>query len=176
MTVARSHVPGSDEQTLVCPRCGAPYPSNARFCETCRLPLVLDGPDDAIVEPLDARHEQLRKIKPQFTEGPLVKVAYVHNQVEGEFVQGLLLEEGVPSILRRAAGFDVPDFMAAGPRDVLVAASGAATAREVLREIGMGAEPQPPRAPTSPGRLLAGLLIALALGLVALWLLSLVIK
>lgn len=35
-------------------------------------------------------------------------------------------------MLRRTAGFDVPDFLAAGPRDVMVAQSGVQTAREVL--------------------------------------------
>ena len=45
-----------------------------------------------------------------------VRAAGGRNQVEAELIQGLLLEEGVPSILRRSAGFDVPDFLAAGPR------------------------------------------------------------
>ena len=63
-----------------------------------------------------------RKIKPQLAEGELVRVAGARNQAEAEFIQGLLLEEGVPSMLRRSAGFDVPDFLAAGPRDVLVPA------------------------------------------------------
>ena len=44
----------------------------------------------------------------------------------------MLLEEGVPSTLRRTRGFDVPDMLAAGPRDVMVPASGHAVAREVL--------------------------------------------
>ena len=44
----------------------------------------------------------------------------------------LLLDQGVPSTLRRSAGFDVPDFLAAGPRDVLVPESGLEPAREVL--------------------------------------------
>ena len=44
----------------------------------------------------------------------------------------LLLEEGVPSTLRRSAGFDVPDMLAAGPRDVLVPESGLEVARQVL--------------------------------------------
>jgi hypothetical protein len=35
-------------------------------------------------------------------------------------------------MLRRTAGFDVPDFLAAGPRDILVPESGAETARDVL--------------------------------------------
>jgi hypothetical protein len=38
----------------------------------------------------------------------------------------------VPSVLRRSAGFDVPDYLAAGPRDVLVPEAGVETAREVL--------------------------------------------
>jgi hypothetical protein len=61
-----------------------------------------------------------------------VRVAGGRNQSEAEFIQGLLLEWGVPSVLRRTAGFDVPDFLAAGPRDVLVPEAGAETAREVL--------------------------------------------
>ena len=56
------------------------------------------------------------------------------NQAEAELIQGLLLEEGIPSILRRSAGFDVPDFLAAGPRDILVPESGAAAAGDVLQQ------------------------------------------
>ena len=44
----------------------------------------------------------------------------------------MLLEEGIPSLLRRSGGFDVPDFLAAGPRDVFVPQSGALAAREAL--------------------------------------------
>jgi hypothetical protein len=72
-------------------------------------------------------------------------------------------------MLRRSAGFDVPDFLAAGPRDVLVPQSGAATAREVLMEAELISSA--PRLPTvAPLRLLAGLLIALALGVLLAWL------
>ena len=55
------------------------------------------------------------------SKGKLVKVAYAQNQAEAEMIQGLLSEHGIPSMLKRAAGFDVPDFLAAGPRQVLVA-------------------------------------------------------
>ena len=72
------------------------------------------------------------KSSPQRVDGELVKVASTQNQAEAEFVQGLLREEGVPSILRRSPGFDVPDFLAAGPRDVLVPAWAEPTARDVL--------------------------------------------
>ena len=95
------------------------------------MPLVHPG-----AEPLDAplsdAHGRARKIDPALTEGELVRVAGGRNQSEAEFIQALLLEWGVPSILRRTAGFDVPDFLAAGPRDVLVPEAGAQTAREVL--------------------------------------------
>ena len=64
--------------------------------------------------------------------GSLVKVAYAQQQAEAEMIQGLLSEHGIPSMLRRAAGFDVPDFLAAGPREVLVADVVADQAREVL--------------------------------------------
>ncbi len=61
-----------------------------------------------------------------------MRVAVVQNLAEGELVQGILLEEGIPSILRRCGGFDVPDMIAAGPRDVLVPASGVEAARAML--------------------------------------------
>jgi len=66
------------------------------------------------------------------SKGGLVKVAYAQNQAEAEMIQGLLSEHGIPSMLKRAAGFDVPDFLAAGPRQILVAEEIAAQAREVL--------------------------------------------
>ncbi len=65
-----------------------------------------------------------------YAEGPLVRIAAARNQPEAELLQGLLLEEGIPSMVRRSGGFDVPDFLAAGPRDVLVPQSGEAAARE----------------------------------------------
>jgi hypothetical protein len=69
------------------------------------------------------------------SSGKLVKVGYGQNQAEAEMIQGLLSEHGIPSMLKRAAGFDVPDFLAAGPRQVLVAEEVAEQAREVLEGI-----------------------------------------
>ena len=77
----------------------------------------------------------------------------------------------MPSLLRRSAGFDVPDFLAAGPRDVLVPESGVTTAREVLLEAEIISATAPGAGRTPPARLLAGLLIALALGALLVWLL-----
>jgi Putative prokaryotic signal transducing protein len=79
------------------------------------------------------RQRRARKIKPQYAEGELVKIARAENQIEAEFIEGLLLEEGIPCLLRRSSGFDVAEFLVAGPRDVLVPASGAQAAREALR-------------------------------------------
>jgi hypothetical protein len=101
------------------------------------MPLV--QPAGAPLErPLSDAHGRARKIDPNYTEGELVRVAGARNQPEAELIQGLLLEEGIPSILRRTAGFDVPDFLAGGPRDVLVPESGAEPALELLNQAQLG--------------------------------------
>ena len=74
------------------------------------------------------------------------------------------------SVLRRTRGFDVPDFLAAGPRDVLVPASGAQVAREALLQADVGPPPAASRAVDAPLRILAGVLIAVALIALVAWL------
>jgi hypothetical protein len=64
--------------------------------------------------------------------GKLVKVAFAPNQIEAEMIQGLLSEHGIVSLLKRGPGFDVPEFLAVGPRQVFVAEAVAEQAREVL--------------------------------------------
>jgi hypothetical protein len=115
----------------------------------------------------DPLRQRVRKIKPQLSEGQLVRVIGASNQAEAEMIQGMLLEEGVPSLLRRARGADVPDFLAAGRRDVLVPASGLLTAREVLLQAEMISDTPP--SPTAAGRVLAGLLAAVLLVGVIVW-------
>jgi hypothetical protein len=95
------------------------------------MPLVRAGVE-SLEQPVNEAHGRARKIDPRYTEGELVRVAGGRNQPEAEMIQGLLLEEGIPSVLRRTAGFDVPDFLAAGPRDVMVPQAGAGPARELL--------------------------------------------
>jgi hypothetical protein len=100
----------------------------------------LPGPDEGAEEtepPRNAAHERARKIDPRYTEGELVKVGWAGNQAEAELIQGLLLENGIPSTLSRSMGFDVPDFLAAGPRDIYVPAAGVDAARELLPDTGM---------------------------------------
>ncbi len=101
------------------------------------MPLI-DG-SRALGEPLAEHeishpHRVARKIDPRYVEGEPVRAVGARNQTEAEFIQGLLLEEGIPSMLRRARGFDVPDFLAGGLRDVLVPSSALPAAREVLLE------------------------------------------
>ena len=152
---------------LVCPRCAEPHPFDERFCRLCNMPLVIDGPE-AIEEPVSERHARARKVDPRYTEGELVRVAGAMNQAEAEFVQGMLLEEGIPSTLRRTRGFDVPDMLAAGPRDVLVPASGHSAARDVLLEAEIVRDE--PVKETPPARVLAVLLGVLAAGALVIWL------
>lgn len=116
-------------------------------------------------EPLSDAHGRYRKIDPRFTEGELVRVAGGRNQAEAELIQGLLLEWGVPSVLRRTAGFDVPDFLAAGPRDVLVPEAGAETAREVLLQADLAPTTG---AASGPRPLVLAAVVALGGGLTAL--------
>jgi zinc-ribbon domain/Putative prokaryotic signal transducing protein len=109
----------SPSKSLRCPRCGAEHPLDERFCSQCGFPLVYAG---------------YEKIDPEYTRGELIRVAGGRNQAEAELIQNLLLEEGIPSIVKRSAGFDVPDYLAGGPRDVLVAESAVQAAREMLLE------------------------------------------
>jgi hypothetical protein len=164
-----------DAETLVCPSCGSRFQSPERFCSDCKLPLAIDA-EGLEFGAVSERHERARKIKPQLAEGKLVRVAGARNQAEAEFIQGMLLEEGVPSLLKRSAGFDVPDFLAAGPRDILVPASGVDTAREVLLEAELISAPSSGSeavAAVSPVRLLAWLVVALVVGALIVWLISL---
>ncbi|HTT96344.1 MAG TPA: DUF2007 domain-containing protein [Solirubrobacterales bacterium] len=64
--------------------------------------------------------------------GKLIKVGFARNQAEAEMLQALLLESGIPSVLKRSAGFDNPDFLAAGPHDIWVNKEHADAARELL--------------------------------------------
>lgn len=152
---------------LICPSCRTTHPGDERFCPSCGMPLTLPGGEEAHVS---RTRERARKVKPQFTEGELVKVAYARHQAEAELIQGILLEEGVPSMLRRSRGFDVPDMLAAGPRDVMVPASGVDTARDVLLRADLGGASAPAgRAVEHPARLLAGLLAFVALVAIVAW-------
>ncbi len=117
--------------------------------------------------------------------GDLVKVAFARNEIEGEMLQGLLSEVGIPSVLKRSLGFDNPDFLSSGPRDLMVNRNDAQRAREVLagvmiedegdevaelegeRRLARGESPGP-----SPAQLAFWLIVVAIGGFLLLWLLT----
>jgi hypothetical protein len=136
------------------------------------MPLVYVGRGEE--EPITEAHERARKIKPQYTGGRQLRVASASNLAEAEMIQGILLEEGIPSFQRRSRGFDVPDFLAAGPRDILVPEAGFEAAREILAQTPVGEQQAlQPESVTStrPLFLLAGIVGALAVAVALAWLL-----
>jgi hypothetical protein len=104
----------------------------------------------------------------------LVKVAVAQNEAEADLIEALLRDAGIPAVVRRSRGADVPDFLASGARDVLVAASTAEIARDALSP-----EPREPATPPSPFvvsplRLLAGLAVGCVLVALVVWLVTLI--
>lgn len=152
---------GVTGSSLVCPSCGSEHGEEARFCSQCGMPLVRDGGREARVS---ERQERARKIKPQYAQGELVRAVWARNQSEAELIEGMLLEEGIPSVMRRPPGFDVPDFMASGPRELLVAASALEASREVLLQNDIAPRPVAAR-PSAPRatRVLAALMLGVVL-------------
>jgi len=148
---------------LSCPRCALAHPISERFCRNCGMPLVYAGMREQ--EPITDAHERARKVRPQYAHGELIRITGARSQTDGELIQGILLDQGIPSLLRRTRGFDVPDFLAAGPRDVLVPESGYEAARELLRGADLlTADPPADSLPGigSPLRLAVWILVAFA--------------
>lgn len=160
-----------NDAPLVCPGCATIHAAGERFCAHCGLPLSFVRGAGDHEEPISPAHERARKIKPQYAEGDLVCVAGARHQAEAELIQGILLEEGVPSMLQRTRGFDVPDMLAAGPRDVMVPASGATIARQALGQADLLGAPAG-AAVSHPGRLLAVLTAGVAVAAVVVWLIA----
>jgi pimeloyl-ACP methyl ester carboxylesterase len=135
------------------------------------MPLVYAGGREQ--EPITEAHERARKVRPQYAHGDLMRVTGARSLADGEMIQSILLDNGIPSMLRRARGFDVPDFLAAGPRDVLVPESGYEAARELLAgsEL-LTIETPPDRLPGigSPARLAVGLIAAVGIAAVIVYL------
>jgi hypothetical protein len=146
-------------EALVCPSCGSVHPADERFCAGCGMPLVHGGASATAV--LDERQQRARKIKPQYSEGEFVCAAVAHNQVEAEFVRGMLLEEGIASVVLRPSGFDMLDLIAGGSFQIMVAASGAATAAEVLAERELPREQAVRPAGRTSRRVIVGLVMLL---------------
>ena len=148
----------SPSKSLTCPRCGTEHALEERFCSECGFPLVYAG---------------YEKIDPEYTRGDLVRVAGGRNQAEAELIQNLLLEEGIPSVVRRSAGFDVPDYLAGGPRDVLVAESAVEAAHQMLLDTDLApkrADPAEARSPAWTVAIAAAVVAGAMLFVYLLWL------
>jgi hypothetical protein len=63
-----------------------------------------------------------------------VKVAVAPNETSALMMEGVLEDAGIPSLIQRAPGFDAPDFLSAGPRDVLVPDSLLEEAKQILED------------------------------------------
>src|SRR6201995_1466974 len=114
--------------------------------------------------------------------GKLIKVGFARNQAEAEMLQALLQESGIPSILKRSGGFDAPEFLAAGPRDIWVNRGHAEEARRILAETLTDSEAEEREElegeahlratggdPVSPGRLALYVGGAFVLAIVIVW-------
>jgi len=115
-----------DAEVLICPSCAREHAASERFCRVCGMPLVHAG---AAEHQATERQRRARKIKPQYTQGELVEVARAGDQPQAEFIANLLLEEGIPCVVRNAIGGYSPMI---GSRAVMVPESAAEAAREAL--------------------------------------------
>ena len=64
-----------------------------------------------------------------------MKVAAAPDESVALLMDGVLKDAGIPSLIQRApAGFDAPDFLSAGPRDVLVPGALVEEAKQLLED------------------------------------------
>ncbi|MGB1582751.1 MAG: DUF2007 domain-containing protein [Solirubrobacterales bacterium] len=172
-----------------CPFCGAAFAPGSAACPACDLPLLVEGGDseppfglfdgEAMIEPGE-RDDSLRRRprvgmlaiehpppKPEYSQGELRCVVVALNQAEAEMLEDMLRAEGIPCLVRRMGRADVPDFLAAGRREVLVPERALAAARELLRIDPETSDVQLTSPTTLAFALLAGIaLVILCVGLV----------
>lgn len=104
----------------------------------------------------------------------LVKVAFARTQAEGEMLQGLLSEAGIPSMLHRAQGFYSVSYVP-GPVDVMVVAHMAQRAREVLADTLLDNEADEARELEEQRRLARGETGVVSPGKLAFWIVAIAI-
>jgi hypothetical protein len=64
-----------------------------------------------------------------------VVVSFAANQAEAEMIEGILASEEIPCLIQRTGSADVPDFLAAGRRQILVPAAAEEKARDLLSRV-----------------------------------------
>jgi len=52
--------------------------------------------------------------------GDLARLTSASSGPEADMISNLLAQEGIRVLIQRPAGFDVPDFLAGGPRELFV--------------------------------------------------------
>jgi hypothetical protein len=67
-------------------------------------------------------------------EADLRRLTSAGSGPEAELVKNLLENEGIRCLIRRPAAFDVPDFLAGGPREILVDAIDLERATVIVEE------------------------------------------
>jgi len=63
-----------------------------------------------------------------------VQVAHAANQTEADLIQGILREEGIPSLTRKPNGTFLTDLFGIGPRNIVVPAAAVEHALKVLED------------------------------------------
>ena len=72
-------------------------------------------------------------------ENRWVWIGNAPNESLAMMVEGLLRGENIPVLIQRSQGFDVPEFLAAGPRVILVPGWAEPEAREIVEDtVGYG--------------------------------------
>ncbi len=64
--------------------------------------------------------------------GDLVRLTSASNGPEAEMITGMLANAGIRALIQRTAAFDVPDFLAGGPRELFVRPEDHARAAELV--------------------------------------------
>lgn len=110
------------------------------------------------------------RMRPEYGRGELVAVTTVSNPAEAEMLREMLLEEGIPSMVRLARSFDPRFLPGGGPHEVLVRESGYEAAYQLVH--GRDPDPRVPaaRGRMEPGNLLALILVGVGLVALAIWL------
>lgn len=61
-------------------------------------------------------------------------MASAPNEATAGLMEGLLRETGIAVLVQRASGFDAPEFLAGGPRELMVPETELAEARQILED------------------------------------------
>ena len=64
--------------------------------------------------------------------GDLARLTSASNGPEAEMITGMLANAGIRCLIQRTVAFDVPDFLAGGPRELFVRPADHARAAELV--------------------------------------------